>query len=327
MRPPRKTRISLISTTLTVLLTALSLASPALAESQESSGIKHYWLPEGVSTFSHTVDHLFYYCLYLTVAINIAVFIAFFVFLYRYRHRDGRHATFIHGNNKLETVWTLIPTIILALTAVFSQASWSNIKNPPAKMVNDPKTIQMGIIAQQFAWNFHYPGKDGKLGRTLPSLRKPKGTPEEVVGLDRSDEAAKDDYVLPLLVIPVGRSVNCTLTSIDVIHSFFLPNFRIKQDAVPGMNGKLWFQSEKTSGEIIGRNPDDPPLQLDDSASGSRVKISDNKPFDVVCAELCGQGHFKMKGTMYVVSEAEYAEFTKINDANVVAENSGDEGY
>lgn len=378
MRLPRKTRTLLTTAALAALPAVLALASPAMAQSHESTGDRHYWLPEGVSTFSHTVDHLFYYCLYLTVVINIAVFIALGVFLIRYRHRDGRHATFIHGNNKLETVWTLIPTIILALTAVFSQASWSEIKNPPINMVNDPRTIQMQIVAQQFAWNFHYAGKDGKIGQTYLALRKPKGTPEEVVGLNRGEnitlksgemvwgkiaeetdskiklatiefneknepidkvvEVRKgdiflrnhdgaDDYVLPLLVVPVGRAVNCRLTSIDVIHSFFLPNFRLKQDAMPGMNGKLWFQAEKTSGEVVGRNPDEPPLQLDETSSGARVKISDNKPFDVVCAELCGQGHFKMRGTMYVVSEAEYAEFTRINEANVAAEQSEGAGY
>jgi cytochrome c oxidase subunit 2 len=221
-----------------------------------------------------------------------------------------------------------VPTVILALIAAFSQTSWSAIKYTRSMpKAGDPDVIEMEVVGQQFAWNFHYPGKDGKLGRCLVTLRKPKGTPDEVIGLDRTDEAAKDDYVLTQMVIPVHRNINVRLTSIDVIHSFFLPNFRIKQDAVPGMNSKVWLQAEKTSGEVIGRNPDDFPLKVP-TATGVQLKpISDNKPFDIACAELCGQGHFKMRGTLWVVNAEEYNEFTKTNDENVAAQNSAGEGY
>ncbi|MCZ2109992.1 MAG: hypothetical protein LC118_10590 [Dehalococcoidia bacterium] len=105
---------------------------------------------------SAKVDRMFDYILCLTGVVNILVFVALIWFLIKYRHRDGRHATFIHGNNKLETAWTIAPAIILALTAVFSQTTWSQIKSPPANMATSPNVVEMEVVGQQFKWNFHY---------------------------------------------------------------------------------------------------------------------------------------------------------------------------
>lgn len=307
-QPLRASRIHRIG--LWIIATALVLAGGggALAQSRETTGPRPYWLPESVSSFGHQVDQLFYYILYLTVIVNIAVFVVFAYFLVKYRHRPGRHATFIHGNNRLETVWTLVPTIILALTAVLSETSWSSIKKFPASMAREKDVIEIEVVAQQFLWNFHYPGKDGKLGRRSRDLINKNGAPDEQIGLDRSDPDAKDDFVTNVMYIPVNRRVFVHLSSRDVIHSFYLPDFRIKQDAVPGMKSRIWLQAEKTSAEVIGTNADGTP-----------------KPFDIACAELCGQGHFKMRGQMYVVSDEEYQKFLEEQSKN--AGGGEDAGY
>jgi cytochrome c oxidase subunit 2 len=304
LRVSRKNRIGIWTTAAALCLAG---ATAAFAQGQETTGHRSYWLPETVSTFGQKVDSLFYYILYLTVIINIAVFIALVAFLIKYRHKPGRHATFIHGNNRLETVWTLVPTIILALTAVFSETSWSEIKKFSPSVAKEQGVIEVDVVAQQFLWNFHYPGKDGNLGARKRELINKNGSPDEQIGLDRSGDG-KDDIVTNVMYIPVGRKVYVHLTSRDVIHSFYLPNFRVKQDAVPGLNSRIWLEAQKTSGEVIGMNADGTP-----------------KPFDIVCAELCGQGHYKMRGQMYVVSEDEFQAFLTKEAANLPA--GDDAGY
>lgn len=292
-----------------LLAAAWMFVSAGVVMANETSHNPGYWLPENVFRGSDEADHLFYFILYLTVAVNIAVFIVMAWFLYRYRHREGRHATFIHGNNKLETVWTLIPALILALTAVFSQSAWSRMKMPDAAMATDPNVLHIDVIGRQFAWYFHYPGKDGKLGKLNPTKVNPAGSaPEELIGLDRSDPDSKDDLITVKMVVPVDKKVYSNITSVDVIHSFFLPNFRIKQDTMPGLKSRVWFEASKTSAQAIGTNADGTP-----------------RPFDIVCAELCGQGHFKMKGQLYVVTPEEYEAF--IEDEASMLPSDDEEAY
>jgi cytochrome c oxidase subunit 2 len=268
-------------------------AATSLLWAQETLPRQTWWLPVNVFPATEGVDHVFYFILYLTGAVNIAVFVVLALFLVKYRHKEGRQAAFIHGNNRLEAVWTLIPTLILALTAVFSQTTWSQIKSP-ARMPAGDDVVQVRVIARQFAWYFHYPGKDGKFGPRKTSLVDASASePEKLIGLDRTDPAGKDDILTVKMVVPVDRKVHVTgLTSVDVIHSFYLPNFRIKQDAVPGLNGEVWLLANTTSAQVMGSNADGSP-----------------KPFDIVCAELCGQGHFKMRGQLFVVTQEEYEKF------------------
>ena len=150
---------------LSLMLIALAAidVSPAAAQGPETTGQRGWWLPENVFPAAEQIDLLFNFILYLTSAICVAVFAVMIVFLIKYRHQPGRHGKFIKGNSKLEVVWTLIPTVILALIAVFSQATWSNIKQFPATAPGE-QVVEMEVIARQFAWYFHYPGQDGKLG-------------------------------------------------------------------------------------------------------------------------------------------------------------------
>lgn len=276
-----------------VALTSLMFAGAAEAqEGREVSGQFGNWLPPDVSTHGHGIDTLFNVVLWLTGITCIGVFIVMLYFLVKYRHRPGRQATFIHGNNKLETVWTLIPTVIMALIAVFSQSVWSTAKYPD-QMPSGDDVVYVDVIGKQFAWYFHYPGADGKFGPLKPELANLESAyPEEIIGLDRSVAEAKDDIVAVKMVVPVNKKIRSRLASVDVLHSFFLPNFRVKQDAVPGLRGNVWFEATKTSAQVVGIESDGSP-----------------KPFDIVCAELCGQGHFKMKGMLYVVTQSEYEQF------------------
>ena len=276
---------------------------------QETIGRRGWWLPENVFPPGDAIDTLFHFLLYLTGAICIAVFVALLAFLIKYRHQPGRQPKFIHGNTRLEAVWTLIPTVILALIAAFSQATWSTIKyHPPVGAGED--VVRVEVIGKQFQWYFHYPGADGQMGPRRTELIDPESSdPDILVGLDRSHPLAKDDIIAPKMYIPVNQKVFIDLNSVDVLHSFFLPNFRVKQDAVPGLTGKVWIESTKTSSQVIGVEADGTP-----------------KPFDIVCAELCGQGHYKMRGQLFVVTQEEYEAFLE-EEASYLDFGDEDEEY
>jgi cytochrome c oxidase subunit 2 len=174
------------------------------------------WLPENVSTFGPKIDQLFYVIYYVTGATFFLVQITLLAFLVLYRHRDGRRATYTHGNTSLEIAWTVAPAILLVILAFVSRSVWAEIKQrvPPSDM-------QIQVTAKQFNWEVAYPGPDGKLG-------------------------TDDDFTLDNDVhIPVGKTIRVQLKSRDVIHSCFIPQARFKQDAVPGHEIPVWFKITK----------------------------------------------------------------------------------
>jgi len=143
----------------------------------------------------------------------------------------------------------------------------------PAPQVSN--AIAVRVVAQQFAWNMHYPGADGQFGDTRPDLV----SSENPVGLDRRSPHGADDIVTGLLHVPIGRQVVVQLTSKDVIHSFGLPNFRVKQDVIPGMIATVWFTPTLTG------------------------------QFDIACSQLCGLAHYRMRSVVVVESADDFAKF------------------
>jgi cytochrome c oxidase subunit 2 len=206
------------------------------------------WLPEDVSTFGPKIDHLFYLIYYITSGTFVLVMTLLVVFLVLYRHREGRRATYTHGNTSLEVVWTIVPAVILVFLGVSSKGLWDEIKeNAP------PGDVQIRVTAKQFNWEITYPGPDGTF--------------------DTADDVQVDND----LHVPVNKVVRIALGSKDVIHSFFVPQLRLKQDALPGRRIPVWFQATK---------------------AGS---------YEIPCAELCGFGHSGMKGQLIVQDPAAYA--------------------
>jgi cytochrome c oxidase subunit 2 len=193
-------------------------------------------------------------------------------FSYRYQDHEGAKATYWHDNPRLEWTWTLATAAILFVVLFNALGLWAQMnENAPA----DAMLVE--VTGQQFAWNVRYPGKDGILGRTEPKL----ATQENPIGIDRNDPASKDDILLlNQLYLPQGRAVRVQIRSMDVIHSFFLPNFRVKQDAMPGMTVQTWFVPQEAT---------DP-----------------QKPLEIACAEHCGLGHYRMRGQVHVVPAAEF---------------------
>lgn len=210
----------------------------------------HWWFPENASSYGQEIDNLFLLILYITGAVFLLVEVALLWFLVKYRHREGHKASYIEGNVRAEIVWTTIPAVICVFLGLFSQPLWSKIKDE-AQIPED--AIAYDVTAKQFEWRIRYPGPDGRL---------------------ESDDDFEKRNELHLIV---DRNYMVRLHSDDVIHSFFIPVFRIKQDAVPGMTIKAWFRPIRT-GE-----------------------------FELGCAELCGLGHYRMRARVFVQTAAEFA--------------------
>ncbi len=211
-----------------------------------------FWLhlPEQASTYAHEIDAIWHLIAWITGIIFVIVEALLLFFLWKYRHREGRQAHYTHGNNRLEVIWTIVPALICVMIALLSRRIWEEIKE---RMPND--ALEIHVQAEQFAWNIRYAGADGKF------------------------DTADDVLTLNQLHFPVGKPVVATLTSKDVIHSFFLPEFRVKQDAVPGMHTRIWFE-------------------------GNRVGN-----WEIACAELCGLGHFRMKGFVTVDTPEDFQKW------------------
>lgn len=208
-----------------------------------------WWLPDAGSTFAGPIDTLFLVILIITGIALVIVEVGVVTFVIRYRARPGRKAFYTHGSTRAEVIWTAIPAVTMVALGLVSNHYWVLMKD---KKSVPPNAIQMGVHAKQFEWEVSYAGADGKLG-----------TPD-------------DFTVRNQLHIPVDQPVAVQLTAEDVIHSFFVPEFRVKQDAVPGMNITAWFQATKT-GE-----------------------------FEIGCAELCGMGHYRMRGRVFVHTPDEF---------------------
>ena len=245
-----------------------------------------WWLPENYSEHGGSMDALFNFIFWLTTIIMIGVFAVMGYFLVKYRYSPTRRkAHFTHGNPTLEMTWTIIPAIILAVIALLTKGVWERYRAMPAEGSNPARLL---VIGQQFKWNVVYAGPDGKLGKYLSfpkptdkewprdpdnqpvefaSVKGPAELPfdkaveainayidqENPLGKVFNDPAGKDDNWDKVagreINIPANRPVEIQLASKDVIHSFFLPNFRVKLDAVPGLRGAIAFTATKTSAE------------------------------------------------------------------------------
>jgi cytochrome c oxidase subunit 2 len=210
------------------------------------------WLPESVSTYGRDVDAIFYLIYYITGISFVLVFATLIVFIVKYRAREGRRAVYTHGNTTLEIIWTIVPALVFVMLGIMSQSSWAHIRGTP------PETdIRVRVTAKQFNWMMHYPGLDGALG------------------------TADDVKIENSLHAPAGRPVRVVLSSEDVIHSFFLPHARLKQDAVPGRDVEVWFEMVKPG------------------------------KYEIPCAELCGYGHSNMVGYLTVLDQDAFARWVE----------------
>lgn len=217
------------------------------------------WLPEDVSTFGHGIDETLRLIYYIVGAWLVLVEALLFYFIFRYRRKKGQKATYQTGHSWKALYWILIPgAVILCFDVAIETIQapvWREIKED---LPEHPDQI-IGIKGRQFVWEFTHPGRDHQLG-----------TPDDIQTLNQ-------------LTVPVHAKIVFQLESEDVLHSFWVPNLRLKQDAVPGRMIKGWFEATKEGDYVIA------------------------------CAELCGSGHGIMKGTLHVLNQEDYQKWQNEN--------------
>jgi cytochrome c oxidase subunit 2 len=245
---------------------------------------KPWWFPELASVHGADIDSVFTAVLIVTGIAFVVTQAVLGYFVARYGSAGSEKADYWHDNPKGEFFLLTGTALILVILVFMGQSVW--LKYYFSGLPENAITVQ--VTAQQFQWQFHLAGADGKFGRT--DLRLVDNINQ--VGLDEKDEASKDDIVSTgELHIPVNRPIIVRLRSKDVIHSFFLPYQRVKQDAVPGLAIEIAFTPN-----VAGN-------------------------FELACAELCGNNHYKMKGLVTVdASEQEFNNWLKMK----LSERTGD---
>jgi cytochrome c oxidase subunit 2 len=239
-----------------------------------------WWFPPAITEHGPAYDRQFLITIIVVGISFAAAQIGLGWVVWKYRDgADKQRATYSHGNNRLEVIWTVVTAIIFISLGVMGQRVWASLnltKIPPG-------AYPISVTAQQFSWNFHYPGKDMTFGHTDPNLIDDSSL--NYVGLDETDPNAKDDSVVATLAIPANRPVELILNSKDVTHSFFVPQLRFKQDLVPGMKIHVHFTALQPG------------------------------KYELACAELCGMNHYKMKAFMLVLPQNEFDELAAMPQA------------
>jgi cytochrome c oxidase subunit 2 len=232
-------------------------------------------LPPDFSLHGPKIDHLIIAVHILMFALFIGWGIYFVYCLIRFRARPGHTAVYDPAKGKVAKTTEI--AVILAeafLLVVLSMPVWANWKHD---FPSPDQSVRVKVIGEQFAWNFHYAGKDGIFGRTDLKLINNTGNS---LGLDPSDPNGKDDIItLNELHIPVNKPIIVDISSKDVIHSFTINVLRVKQDAIPGMVVPIHFQATQTG------------------------------QFDIGCAQLCGLGHYRMRGVVSIDTPEQYAQW------------------
>jgi cytochrome c oxidase subunit II len=200
-----------------------------------------FWLPEAASTQASNIDTLFYFIYYLSALFFVAIIVTMCYYVVKYRKRPGNETTAdIKGNHLIEFVWSAIPTVLLVIIFVWGFKEWMSLNVPPSN------SLDIRVTAERWLWTFDYP---------------------------------KDGISTSELVVPVNTPVKLTMSSTDVLHSFFIPEFRIKKDVIPNRYTVIWFESTR-----VGE-------------------------FNTLCTEYCGTGHSKMLAKVKVVSEEAYQDW------------------
>ncbi|MHA4893428.1 cytochrome c oxidase subunit II [Pedobacter sp. PWIIR3] len=244
-------------------------------------------LPEAASEHGKKIDSMFNITLIITTIVFIATHIVLFGFAYFYKNTGKRKAYYYPHNNALERIWTIIPALVLTVLVLMGFLTWRSI----FYKIEDPKNkpLSVEITSSQFAWAIRYPGADGVVG--VKNYKLINGT--NALGVDLNDRHSLDDQIVDELVIPINKPVRLILTSKDVLHSFYMPHFRVQLNTVPGMTSYFEFTPTITTADM-------------------KIKTNDPKfEYLFLCAKICGAGHYNMQRKVRVVSQEEYDAWIK----------------
>ena len=238
----------------------------------------HLLLPPASSIHGAEIDTLMKVSMTLILVVFFALSPMLFYFAYKYRGRKENKAYFFAHNNKLEIFWTVVPTIILTALIVYGLRTWDRAMNPD---ISEATVIE--VYSKQFDWTARYSGIDNVLGDANYKLVEGRNT----LGVDINDKNSADDIVVREVHLPVNKPVLLKFRSRDVIHSAFLPHFRVQMNCVPGLSTQFAFTPTRTTAEM---------------------KDSEGEDFEYVllCNKICGSAHFNMQMKFIVESEEDY---------------------
>jgi len=248
-----------------------------------------YWgyVVTGESASEHgvDVDNMMMVTIAITTIVFVITQILLFGFAFKYTGSDKRKAYYYPHNNAIERLWTIIPAVVLTILVVFGFTTWRRITNPTEDAMKG--AISLEVTGEQFKWNIRYAGADNQLGKKNYKLT----TPTNGLGIDFTDKASWDDKLGGEIVLPKGKAVRVTINSKDILHSFYLPDFRVQINAVPGMPTFFQFTPRLTTKEM-------------------RAKRGDQSyNYTLLCAKICGAGHYNMQYKVTVVEQKEYEEW------------------
>lgn len=260
--------------------------------------------PHGAaSPHGREIDSLFNTTLFFTGIVFVLTHIALFWYAYKYRGQKSRKAYFFPHNTTLEIVWTAIPAVVMFGLVIKGLMVWNAAT---ADIEPGEQYIEIEATGEQFGWTIRYPGEDGVLG--AKNYKLISGTNN--LGQDWSDKKNLDDFKPNDIVLPVGRKVRVRITAKDVLHNFYLPQFRVKMDAVPGLPTYFVFTPDKTTKEYREGLRGVPEYEeLFDPTSPELGAKWKNFDYELACAELCGKGHYSMKKVVKIVSDEEFDDW------------------
>ncbi|MCA9410591.1 MAG: cytochrome c oxidase subunit II [Candidatus Omnitrophica bacterium] len=271
-------------------------------------------LPLNASAHGGEIDATLGWLHLLMFALFIGWSLVFLFILWRFRRSRNPQASYVGVKNhsislSIEVVVALAEAGILILLSI---PLWAERVN---QMPTDEDRVEVRVVAQQFAWNMHYPGPDGLFGTTSPDMISQTNP----IGLDRESPNAADDIVsINWLYLPKGRPAVLHLSSMDVIHSFSLPEMRVKQDCIPGMSVPIWFEPTLTTEEMR-----DMKVAMGDWEEDKKAFLN----YEIACAQLCGLGHYQMRGFMEVMEPEAFDQWVETESAKARESGSGEEDF
>lgn len=258
---------------------------------------------EAASMHGIAMDQLFNLTLFFTGIVFVITQIVLFWFAYKYRGVEGKQALHISHDNRLEIIWTAIPAVVMAILVVFGLNTWNEIMQDIGP---DEEFVELEMTAYQFGWIARYPGSDGVLGSR--DFRQTSGI--NPLGQVWEDPANHDDIHANEIVLPINKKVKVRLTARDVLHSFFLPHFRVKMDCVPGTPTFFVFTPTKTTAEYREELSKYAEYQRrEDPNDPTSPMLWETFNYELACAELCGTGHASMRMIVRVVEDHEYEQW------------------
>lgn len=253
---------------------------------------------ESASEHGESLDYLFNITLFFTGIVFIITQILLFYYAWKYQGKKDRKALFMPHDNKLEIIWTIIPAVVMTFLVVGGLDVWNEAM---ADVEPGEEVIEFEATGYQFAWALRFPGPDGKLGAR--DYTKTSGV--NTVGQVWTDEKNMDDLMVDEIVLPKGKKARVRIIARDVLHNFYLPHFRVKMDAVPGMPTYFVFTPTKTTEEYREELSKYPEYQVPDPNEPEKM-LWETFNYELACAELCGSGHFSMRKLVRIVEEDEY---------------------